>query len=90
MDFKVFFPRQALPDVAYSLAWIAEHALLEQHKGKVGIRDLHHALNALAGRDVYVQTVYRLLRRHGWKAKMPCPVHPDQAVGVQDAFKKNP
>jgi transposase len=68
----------------------AEQALLEQHKGKVGIHDLHQALNDLAGREVYPQTVYRLLSRHGFKGKMPRPVHPDQAVEAQEAFKKNP
>jgi transposase len=42
-----------------------EMALLDQHKGKVGIYDLHQALNAQVGRNVGFQSGYRLLNRHG-------------------------
>ncbi len=36
----------------------AEINLLQRHKGKVGIYDLHEVLNALLGRPVIFQTVY--------------------------------
>ena len=49
-----------------------EIRLLQQHRGKVGIYDLHQALNTLVGRNVY-----RLLHRHGWKAKIPRSIHPN-------------
>jgi transposase len=65
-----------------------ESVLLEKHKGKVGIYDLHHDLNALVGRCVSVQAVYKLLKRHGWKAKVPRPVHPNQDEKAQTLFKK--
>ncbi|MFM5962718.1 MAG: transposase [Dolichospermum sp.] len=66
----------------------AELDLLQQHKGNVGIYDLHQALNTVAGRSVTVQTVYNLLKRHGWKAKVPRPVHPNHNPEAQALFKK--
>jgi transposase len=66
----------------------AEIVLLEKHKGKVGIYDLHHDLNERVGRCVSVQAVYKLLKRHGWKAKVPRPVHPNQDENAQTLFKK--
>lgn len=68
----------------------AEIDLLQRHKGKVGIYDLHQALNALVGRPVIFQTVYNLLNRHGWKAKVPRPVHPNHNEEAQTLFKKTP
>jgi hypothetical protein len=66
----------------------AEIDLLQRHKGKVGIYDLHQALNALVGRPVIFQTVYNLLNRHDWKAKVPRPVHPNHNDEAQTLFKK--
>lgn len=65
-----------------------EIVLLQKHKGKVGIYDLHHDLNERVGRMVSVQAVYKLLKRHGWKAKVPRPVHPSQDEKAQTLFKK--
>jgi hypothetical protein len=66
----------------------AEISLLDQHKGKVGIYDLHQALNAIVGRIVPVQSIYNLFKRHGWKAKVPRPVHPKHNEQAQTLFKK--
>ena len=64
--------------------------LLQQHKGKVGIYELHQALNTLVGRNVSSRNVYRLLKRHGWKAKVPRPIHPNYNEEAQTLFKKTP
>lgn len=66
-----------------------EIRLLLQHRGKVGIYDLHQALNALVGRSVSSRNVYRLLHRHGWKAKVPRSIHPNHNEEAQTLFKKN-
>ena len=68
----------------------AEISLLDQHKGKVGIYDLQQALNALVGRSVIFQTVYNLLNRHDWKAKVPRPVHSKHNEEAQTCVKKTP
>jgi transposase len=68
----------------------AEIDLLDQHKGKVGIYDLHQALNARLGRQVVFQNVYNLLHRHGWKAKVPRSIHPNHNQQAQTLFKKTP
>jgi transposase len=68
----------------------AEIDLLQQHKGKVGIYDLHQALNTLVGRNVSSRNVYRLLNRHGWKAKVPRSIHPNHNQQAQTLFKKTP
>ena len=66
----------------------AEIDLLQRHKGKVGIYDLQQALNELVGRRVGFQSVYRLLNRNDWKAKVPRPVHPNHNEEAQTLFKK--
>jgi transposase len=66
----------------------AEIDLLQRHKGKVGIYDLHQALNTLVGRSVPVQSVYNLFKRHSWKLKVPRPVHPNHNEAAQILFKK--
>jgi transposase len=68
----------------------AERRLLQKHKGKVGIYELHEDLNAQVGREVSVQAVYKLLKRHGWKPKVPRPMHPNHNEEAQILFKKTP
>jgi len=67
-----------------------EILLLQQHKGKVGIYDLHQALNTIVGRIVPVQSVYNLFKRHGWKATLPRSIHPNHHEEAQTLFKKTP
>jgi len=40
------------------------------------------------GHMVHKTTVYRLLRRHGWRKVAPRPKHPKQNKEAVDAFKK--
>jgi transposase len=41
-----------------------------------------------AGRRVDPTTVYRMLRRHGWRKVAPRPRHPDADPARQEAFKE--
>ncbi len=41
------------------------------------------------GRSVHPSTIYRLLRRHGWRKLTPRPRHVKANQEAQDAFKKN-
>jgi transposase len=64
--------------------------LLQSHKGKVGIYELHHEINKLVGRNVSVQAIYKLLKRHDWKPKVPRRIHPNHNQEAQTLFKKTP
>jgi len=46
------------------------------------------ALEKKAGREVNKSTVYRMLRRHGWRKVAPRPRHPKQDKKAAGAFKK--
>jgi transposase len=66
----------------------AERLLLQKHKGEVGIYALHQDINTQVGREVSVQAVYKLLKRHGWTPKVPRPIHPNHNEEAQTLFKK--
>jgi len=54
----------------------------------VVIADIHHAYETAVGHAVAESTVYRLLKRHGWRKLTPQPRHPDASKQVQEAYKK--
>ena len=49
---------------------------------------IHQALEAHLGRAVHVRTIYRLLKRHGWRKIVPRPAHPKADPTAQAAFKQ--
>ncbi|MFM7622903.1 MAG: transposase [Alphaproteobacteria bacterium] len=51
--------------------------------------DIHRRVCALAGREVSLQTTYRILNRHGWRKIMPRPKHPKSDPKAIEEFKKN-
>jgi transposase len=52
------------------------------------ISEIKIALEEQLGHKVHKTTVYRLLRRHGWRKIVPRPKHPKQDKEAVDAFKK--
>ena len=50
--------------------------------------EIKAALEKQLGRTVHKTTVYRLLRRHGWRKIIPRPRHPKQDKEAAEAFKK--
>jgi len=50
--------------------------------------EIKEALETKLGHTVHKTTVYRLLRRHGWRKVTPRPKHPRQNDEAADAFKK--
>ena len=51
--------------------------------------DIHRRVCAQAGREVSLQTTYRILNRHGWRKIMPRPKHPKSDPQAIEEFKKN-
>lgn len=59
-------------------------------KGELGlIRQVHEAYNESTHKQVHAQTIYRLLKRHGWRKVQPRPRHPKTDGQAQEDFKKN-
>jgi len=50
--------------------------------------EIHAALEKRLGHKVHKTTVYRLLRRHGWRKIAPRSKHPKHNEEASDAFKK--
>jgi transposase len=50
--------------------------------------EIKAALEKQLGRRVHKTTVYRLLKRHGWRKIVPRPTHPKQNKEAAEAFKK--
>jgi transposase len=50
---------------------------------------IHLAYEERIGHTVHETTIYRLLRRHGWRKVQPRPRHPKADLQVQEEFKKN-
>ena len=49
---------------------------------------IHPELCKLAGREVSIHYVYRLLHRHGWRKMAPRPHHVKRDKETQESFKK--
>jgi transposase len=50
--------------------------------------EIKRAFEAHIGQEVDESTIYRLLKRHGWRKPMPRPVHPQADQEAQAEFKK--
>lgn len=72
-----------------------EHAFLapffeQAERGEIAtVREIQHAFEERVGHPVDQSTIYRLLRRHGWRKLMPRPRHPKADPHTQEQFKKN-
>lgn len=57
--------------------------------GLLEVRAVKEAYEARVGRRVPKSTVYRMLKRHGWRKVAPRPRHPKSDPAKQEVFKKN-
>lgn len=58
-------------------------------QGKIATADeIKRALEAQIGHEVDESTIYRLLKRPGWRKVVPRPRHPQATQEAQDQFKK--
>lgn len=51
--------------------------------------DIKELVEQKVGKSVSDDYLWDLLKRHGWKKKMPRPHHPKRDTAAQEAFKKN-
>jgi len=78
------------------LSWDEEALLLESFKqaaltGQIAtVAEIKAALEKRIGHKIHKTTVYRLLKRQGWRKVMPRPFHVDADKEEQEAFKKTP
>lgn len=52
------------------------------------VLEIKKAYEKNVGHEVHKTTIYRLLKRHGWRKVMPRPFHVDSKKGEQESFKK--
>jgi len=52
------------------------------------VAEIKAALEKRIGKEVHKTTVYRLLKRQGWRKVVPRPFHVDAIKEEQEAFKK--
>jgi transposase len=52
------------------------------------IQEIHQAFETKVGTPVAPSTIYRLLKRHGWRKLMPRSNHPEGDKEAQETFKK--
>jgi transposase len=57
--------------------------------GLLKVATVRRAFEHQVGKAVAHSTVYRLLKRHGWRKVAPRPRHPKADVAAQGAFKKS-
>jgi len=58
-------------------------------QGKIATAgEIQRAFEAHLGHEVDESTIYRLLKRHGWRKPVPRPVHPKASKEAQEQFKK--
>jgi len=55
----------------------------------ITVKTIHLAYEERIGHAVHETTIYRLLRRHGWRKVQPRPRHPKADIAAQEVFKKN-
>jgi transposase len=53
------------------------------------VREIKKALEKRLGHEIHKTTVYRLLKRHGWRKITPRPFHVQAKKEEQERFKKN-
>jgi transposase len=75
--------------VAQEQELLADFAVPAAQGGVVEAGPVRTAYEAAVSRTVPKSTVYRLLRRHGWRKLVPRPRHVAASGAAQEAFKKS-
>jgi len=61
----------------------------EAEKGSIATaNEIKEAYEKLIGKQVHKTTIYRMLKRNGWRKIMPLPHHPQKDEKSQKDFKK--
>jgi transposase len=61
----------------------------EASSGQIAtVLEIKAAFEKIVGHEVHKTTIYRLLKRHGWRKVMPRPFHVDSKKDKQESFKK--
>ena len=61
----------------------------QAERGEIAtVAHIKSAYETTVGHEVEESTIYRLLKRHGWRKLAPRPRHPQASVEVQEQFKK--
>jgi len=77
------------------LGWEEEEQILKGFEdmaitGQVATaNDVKRALEEYIGHEVHKSTVYRIMKKHGWRKVVPRPSHVAKDKEKQDDFKKN-
>jgi transposase len=80
--------RRQLMTIEEEKLFLASFADLADSASMLVVNEIKAALEKQLGRAVHKTTVYRMLRRHGWRKVVPRPQHPKQNKEAIDAFKK--
>jgi transposase len=80
--------RRAHLTVAEEAAVVQPFLAKAKAGGVVEIGPIQRTYEAKLGKAVAPSTVYRVLRRHGWRKIAPRPRHPRADPAAQQAFKK--
>lgn len=70
-------------------ALLQEFSPLAERGGILEVSAVKEAYEARIGHAVPKSTVYRILKRHGWRKIAPRPQHPKNDPAQQKAFKRN-
>ena len=52
------------------------------------VSDIKNAIEERLGKKIHLSTVYRILKRNGWRKITPRPSHPKKDAEKSEAFKK--
>ncbi len=67
-----------------------EGFILKAQKGYIATAtEIKVAFEKLVGKEIHKTTIYRLLKRNGWRKIIPLPHHPKKNKQAQEDFKKN-
>lgn len=69
--------------------FISSFIAAAQNGSMVNIKKIHMEYEEVFGIKVAESTVYRLMKRHGWRKIMPRPYHPNKDKEKSIAFKGN-
>ena len=77
------------------LSFEEESGFLKSLEGKASsgqiatVAEIKSAYEKRVGHSVHKSSIYRMLKRHGWRKVMPRPFHVDSKKDEQESFKKN-
>jgi len=80
--------RRQLLTIEEEKSFLASFECVANSGSMLVANEIKVALEKRLGRMVHKTTVYRMLRRHGWRKVVPRPTHPKHNKEAANAFKK--